>query len=175
MTKKLTVPKEIYVTAKMHRESEFDSVKREWVYGEEYAFAFLHPHEPNKKSDTTRKETQLGWAYGAYKFVDDILVKLHSQYDYASKIRTYTEEPAKYQPRVLSNEPLTGFEIFEVATRYSTSNKVFKVKDPRGFVTEITAKSLLGIILDGTIKNGVIQDACVWQANKNLIVYKESL
>lgn len=170
-TKKLQVPKEIYVTAKEHK--EYDYVDGEWVPVEKYQFAFLHPHEPNKKTDEKRKQTQLGWAHNAYKFVDGILIELRSQYDFKTKIRTYTEEPSKYQPRILSNDPLTGFEIFEVATRYSTSNKVFRVKDPRGFVTEITAKSLLGIILDGTISNGIIQDACVWQANKNLIVVKD--
>lgn len=162
------VPKEIYATAKMNRESHYDYINCEWTYGDEYAFAFLHPHEPNKKTDEKRKYTQLQWAYGVYEFIDGILIE--KKYNHAEKAYVSTE--AKYQPRVFSNEPLTGFEIFEVTTRYSTSNKVFRVKDPRGFVTEITAKSLLGILLDGTISNGVIQDACVWQANKNLIVYK---
>ena len=169
---KVTNSKEIYVTAQMHKEYDWDITTQSWVYrGEEYPFAFLHPHEPGKKSDAKRKRTQLQWAYGIGCDQQEGIVYV-SEWDYTNRMYT-NKEPAKYQPRILSNEPLTGFEIFEVATRYSTSNKVFKVKDPRGFVTEITAKSLLGILLDGTIKNGVIQDACVWQANKNLVVAKE--
>lgn len=164
--KKLQVPKEIYVTAKEHK--EYDYVDGEWVPVEKYQFAFLHPHEPDKKGDAKRKDTQLRWAYYNYSIEDGTVFEK----EFNHKDKKYEFFEAKYQPRILSNEPLTGFEIFEVATRYSTSNKVFKVKDPRGFVTEITAKSLLGILLDGTISNGVIQDACVWQANKNLIVYK---
>jgi len=171
MTKKLSIPKEIYVTAKIQK--DWDYVDGEYKQIGEYTFAFLHPHEPNKKGDAKRKQTQLNWAYSSYEFKDDILIQLSGSWIKDEWVTV--PDPAKYQPRILSNDPLTGFEIFEVATRYSTSNKVFRVKDPRGFVTEITAKSLLGILLNGTIQNGVIQDACVWQANKNLVVVNEIL
>ncbi len=166
----MSIPKQIYVTAQMRRESEYDYKSSTWIYGEEYPFAFLHPHEPTKKTDVKRKNTQLSWAYGSYEFVDDTVIENKRYWEDGNVI--CTSIPAKFQPRVMDNTPEKGFEIFEVATRYSTSNKLFRVKDPRGFVTEITAKSLLSILLEGTITKGIIQNACVWQANKNLVLYK---
>ena len=168
MATKQKVPKEIYVTAKMRRKSSYDPTSCEWTHGDEYPFAFIHPHEPTKKLDVKRKKTQLQWAYGSYEIKEDIIICKTNVW--GNGVVTATHEPAKYQPKVFTNEPLTGFEIFEVATRFSTNNKVFRVKDPRGFVTEITAKSLLGIILDGSIINGVIKEPCVWHANKNLVI-----
>lgn len=168
MKNNLQIPKEIYVTAKMHRKSSYDPTSCEWTHGDEYPFAFIHPHEPTKKSDVKRKQTQHTWAYGSYETKDGIVIC--NSHTWKNGVVVFTHEPAKYQPRVFANEPLIGFEIFEVATRYSTNNKVFRIKDPRGFVTEITAKSLLGIILEGSITNGIIKEPCVWQANKNLII-----
>lgn len=168
----MNIPKQIYVTAKMVRDADYDYKNSSWIYGEEYPFAFLHPHEPSKKTDAKRKSTQLYWAYGSHKFVDDVVVEYNRYWDRDKNTESYKEEPAKFQPKILDNTPVSGFEIFEVATRYSTSNKLFRVKDPRGFVTEITAKALLGILLGGSVINGAIQDLCVWQANKNLVVYK---
>lgn len=168
MTTKQKVPKEIYVTAKMYRKSSYDPTNCEWTYEDEYPFAFIHPHEPTKKLDVKRKKTQLQWAYGPYEIKEGIVIcETHA---WENGVVAVTHAPAKYQPKVFTNEPLMGFEIFEVAIRFSTNNKVFRVKDPRGFVTEITAKALLGIVLDGSIINGVIKEPCVWHANKNLVV-----
>lgn len=176
MAKKLSIPKEIYVTSKEIVERT-DYIDGKWVEGDPYKFAFIHPHQPNQKIDAKRKKTQMDWAYGYYNEVRDDGVYEHSyvtQYNRPfNNGRTPVYTLAKYQPEICPNEPLEGFEIFEVATRYSTSNKYFRVKDPRGFVTEISAVSLLGIVLDGTISNGVIQNKCVWVSNKNLVVVKD--
>lgn len=167
-------PTQIYVTAQMRKDSDF--IGGEWVYGDEYALAFLHPHEPNKKADAKRKQTQLEWAYGSYRGSYEVVngIIIQNSVEYVNYKQQTKRCPAEYQPRVFDNDPLSGFEIFEVETRYSTNNKLFRVKDPRGFVAEITAKSLLGIILDGTITNGIIQGECVWHANKNLVLHKKN-
>jgi len=63
---------------------------------------------------------------------------------------------------VLDNEPLSGFEIRNVVSRYSTSNKLFRIRDPRGFYLEIYAKNLEYLISNCTIKRGNIMEDLVW-------------
>ena len=72
------------------------------------------------------------------------------------------------QPRIIVNNPMSGFKIERSVTRYSTSNKLWRILDPRGFECEITTGCLEEIILNGTIINGEIQGECVWKENKNL-------
>ena len=49
-------------------------------------------------------------------------------------------------------------------------NKLFKVKDPRGLVFEITVASMFEILQDGVVEKGIIKSPCIWKTNKNLIV-----
>ena len=62
----------------------------------------------------------------------------------------------------MDNEPLEGFKIVDFETRYSTSNKVFEVTDPRGFKLQISAENLVHLALNTTIEKGTIKDPCVW-------------
>lgn len=60
------------------------------------------------------------------------------------------------------NIPTTGFKIGESVTRWSTSNKLFRVEDPRGFVVEVPTSSISNLIGYTTITQGVVQEPCVW-------------
>ncbi len=68
----------------------------------------------------------------------------------------------KKDSRVIENKPTRGFKLLEVVSRYSTSNKLFRVLDPRGFELEISADNLLDLAMASTIVRGEIIEECVW-------------
>lgn len=61
-----------------------------------------------------------------------------------------------------NNTPMTGFKVVESVSRWSTSNKLFRIQDPRGFIVEIPSGNLATLLLDTTVIKGVIQGECVW-------------
>lgn len=84
----------------------------------------------------------------------------------------------------IDNTPMTRFQICNVLSRWSTSNKVFRLKDPRGFMLEIYTGNVEMIMNSSNIlKGGFIEDACVWgrDGQNNVLVpitseeYKESV
>ena len=161
--------------------------KKLYVVSVASGLGFLNAYEPGLKSFEKKKVTQHDWAYGgafgygareAYeKNPGEWWLKGHkwvwNKED--SNVRVEYDEPmdVKCQPRVWDNDPLTGFKILKSVSRYSTSNKLWRIMDPRGVEFEITTAVLEEIILNSTIINGEIQDKCVWVTNKNLQVFKE--
>lgn len=65
-------------------------------------------------------------------------------------------------PLDLDNVPTHGFKIVDTVSRYSTSNKFFRVEDPRGFELEIDVNNLLDIIEKHTIVQGTIMEPMLW-------------
>jgi hypothetical protein len=73
----------------------------------------------------------------------------------------------------IDNQPITGFQILNSVSRWSNDNKVFRLKDPRGFVLEIATGNLEMILQTSNIlKGGFIEDKCVWGRNgtNNILV-----
>lgn len=68
----------------------------------------------------------------------------------------------KIEPRVVKNEPLAGFKFRDVVSRYSTSNKLFRMLDPRGYEIEITSENLFHLIGTTAIVKGEIMDKLVY-------------
>lgn len=70
------------------------------------------------------------------------------------------------------NEPSTGFKIVKEAVRYSTSNVVWRVIDPRGFMVEIYSANFMSIISYCTVVEGEIQGNCIWgrENGKNFLI-----
>lgn len=62
----------------------------------------------------------------------------------------------------LENAPVEGFYIGSSVSRWTTSNKLFRVKDPRGFVVEVPTDNIATLLHLTTVKNGVVQEKCVW-------------
>lgn len=90
-------------------------------------------------------------------------------YDYEEK--KYKE----YQPGSeieFDNTPKSGFKILKAVSRWSTSNKVWRVEDPRGFIVEIYTGNMEEIVQHSTIDHGVIKTECVWgrTAGKNVLL-----
>jgi len=63
---------------------------------------------------------------------------------------------------IIDNVPMSGFSIEASVSRYSTSNKLFRVADPRGFELEISAENLTNILSETVVDHGVIQGEAVW-------------
>ena len=92
-------------------------------------------------------------------------------YNVPYRLAQPVREMMKHPPQVWDNNPLTGFKIEKSVSRYSTSNKLWRILDPRGVEFEISTGCLEQIIEDATIlKGGVIDAKCVWMSNKTLIV-----
>ena len=76
--------------------------------------------------------------------------------------------------RVIDNRPTRGFKLLEVVSRYSTSNKLFRVLDPRGFELEISADNLLDLAMASTIVKGEIVEECVWAQHNGVYLMPTS-
>ena len=68
----------------------------------------------------------------------------------------------KGEELTLENTPTQGFRITDSATRWSTSNKLIQVEDPRGFVVEIPTDNLVVLLKYVTVEQAVIKGDCVW-------------
>lgn len=63
---------------------------------------------------------------------------------------------------IWDNEPLTGISIGEEVRRWSTSNVVWRVNDPRGFQLEISSGNMAYLLGNCDIIKGVIQEELMW-------------
>lgn len=77
-------------------------------------------------------------------------------------------KPAQYgEEAVYDNLPIEGVYVGSSVSRWSTSNKLFRVKDPRGFTVEIPTDNLATLLHHTTVIKGVVQQACVWGREGN--------
>lgn len=83
------------------------------------------------------------------------------EYDPATKVRSQ-KVVGTTKPQVLSNAPQSGFTFDRAVERYVTSNKVFRITDPRGFQLEISADNLSDILLNCEIKKGELVGDFIW-------------
>lgn len=178
MSKKIKIPQQLFVT-----------VKRVEPYQEEpYRLGFLNAYEPTKATFEKKKKTQMDWAYCGHNinwhWVENGDVVFVKGVDYDWKVIQPDGRPtANYfereveddlQPFIFDNVPRTGFKVLRSVSRYSTSNKVWRVLDPIGLEFEITTGCFEDIIMNATIINGEIQGECVWVSNKKLVVYNDA-
>lgn len=80
----------------------------------------------------------------------------------------------KEDSRIIENKPTRGFKLLEVVSRYSTSNKLFRVVDPRGFELEISADNLLDLAMASTIVKGEIIEECIWAQHNGVYLMPTS-
>lgn len=83
----------------------------------------------------------------------------HREYDYDSK---KYKDPVVGEESVSDNIPTAGFYIGDSVSRWSTSNKLFRVKDPRGFIVEVPTGNIATLLHHTTVTKGVVQEDCVW-------------
>lgn len=70
------------------------------------------------------------------------------------------KESARFKE--IDNRFVKGVKISKVVSRYSTSNKLFTINDPRGFSLQIYMDNMQEILENCTIVKGVIQESCAW-------------
>lgn len=149
--------------------------------------AFAHDYEPNKKGWDKKKQTQLKWAYGQI-WGDGFEERADGIYVHEYEWRKPEGVPGKYaqsvrhlvsstrveeylQPRVIKNDPVSGFKISHSVSRSSTSNKVWRIQDPRGFELEISTNNMEDILMNQGVVKGEIQGTYLW-VGKTLAVYE---
>ena len=171
------IPKQLYVVAKVFE------VNPQYPSPPEPPFGFLNGYEPGKAAFEKKRQTQEAWAYHGYlrnariekQGNDYVLLGEKVEWilggTYPNNSRTIQVcELLKFQPQIWDNGPIAGFKITKSVSRYSTSNKLWRVMDPRGVEFEITTGVFEELIDKVTIIKGVIQEECVWESNKKLIV-----
>jgi hypothetical protein len=153
------IPKELYVTVKIPYEGEVV----------DHPLGFLHDYAPHLASSAKKRETQESWAYGGEIFEQDGRW-YRKVFSWTSRQYEVQEIEPPYIPRVWKNEPLSGFKILTSVSRYSTSNKLWRILDPRGIQFEITTGCLESLISVTDIVKGEIKGSCIWVSNKNLVL-----
>lgn len=101
------------------------------------------------KGHPKRKETGIQWANN-FKY----------EWDRATRKHVLVENPPVELE--FDNDPVTGIEIIESHERYSTSNQVMQLRDPRGFEVQIYINNLTSILKNVTIENGIINTPLKW-------------
>jgi len=71
----------------------------------------------------------------------------------------------KAQFETIKNVALTGFKISEEIRRWSTSNVVWRIDDPRGFQLEISSGNMAYLLAESVINHGVIESELQWVRN----------
>lgn len=164
----MTYPAFLRVTLK----AQYDT--GEWVDGEYICpelspLGFAQVYEPELKTFAKKQQTQDNWAYGTtHRYNEDGLVValVHKWTNVDDKRVVVTSEqivPEHLQPRIIRNTPLQGFRLVKSVSRCSTSNKLWRVLDPRGFQLEISTANLEDLMMDCVIDHGLITVACVWE------------
>lgn len=74
----------------------------------------------------------------------------------------YGSKPKNVKTEVIDNISLSGFKISKEIRRWSTSNGVWRIEDPRGFELEITSGNMAYLIAECQIQNGTIANQLIW-------------
>lgn len=163
----MTYPKQIRIT--LRNERVWDAETRTTI-DSSVPLGFLQVYEPNKRGWEKKQDTQDRWAYLEYCFGEVIYrdgkVWVNKRKGGYGAPITYEEViiPDHLQPRVLDNVPLSGFKILNSVSRCSTSNKLWRVLDPRGFELELSTACMEEIMLNTTIEKGLIHGECIWKS-----------
>lgn len=68
---------------------------------------------------------------------------------------------------IIDNIPTKNIYVGCSVSRWSTSNKLFRVTDPRGFTIEIPTDNLATLLHHTTVVKGYVQEECVWGKDGN--------
>lgn len=106
---------------------------------------------------------------------------------YKNRTKTATEWNSGYKNNYMNskqtrikNEPTKGFKFVNMTRRYRTSNVLFRIEHPLGYIFEISSENAFDIIEKCTIINGEIQEELFMNTSKYLYntsfdLYKEQV
>lgn len=139
--------------------------------------SYMSPYETNKDGQplaniSKMQATGRSWASVGPKPVYKLKEGATTSYDYERDengrvIVDHTIPARKGEEFIADNTPTEGFYVGSSVSRWSTSNKLFRVKDPRGFTVEIPTDNLATLLHHTTVVKGVVQEACVWGREGN--------
>lgn len=139
--------------------------------------SYMSPYELNKDGQplaniAKMQATGRSWASVGLKPVYKLKEGATTSYDYERDengrvIVDHTIPARKGEEFIADNTPTEGFYVGSSVSRWSTSNKLFRVKDPRGFTVEIPTDNLATLLHHTTVVKGVVQEECVWGREGN--------
>lgn len=162
------IHKQLFVTAR--EANTYDDSK--------FPLGFWNEYLPGNASFEKKKANQIDWAYIGYGGVQGATLVEENGQTYLSgyknvyvlgtntPIRTPYKELVTNPPTVWDNDLLEGFQILNSVSRWSTSNKLWRILDPRGIQFEISSERMAEIILNTTIEKGKILERCCWANDK---------
>jgi hypothetical protein len=128
--------------------------------------AFAIPYGTDKKFESA-KSTVHSWAgYGRQVTIYKTNPDGTCQYDENRRAIIDRVETNPAEGFVIDNELLDGFYFDKHVSRWQTSNKFFRISDPRGFQLEIDCENLGDILLNCAISNGYIVGKFQWTRYK---------
>ncbi len=78
-------------------------------------------------------------------------------------------------PKTVDNVLMSGFKVAHSVSRYSTSNVLWRILDPRGFELDIRSANMSDVIGITPIEQGEIQERCIWtRQGANNVLLTES-
>lgn len=158
----INIAKQLFVVKGVDREDEL---------------AYMSPYAEGKDGRplaniAKMQATGLSWASVGPKQVYKLKPDAKTLYDYERDeqghvIVDHVIPARKGEEFIYDNTPLKGFYVGSSVARWSTSNKLFRVKDPRNFTVEIPTDNLATLLHHTTVVNGVVQEECVWGREGN--------
>jgi len=135
-----------------------------------YMCGYEETKEGNVLSNVAKmQETGRSWARSmaenVYKMKDG--GRDYERDESGRAIVDYVKPAQNGEEFIFDNTPTKGFYVGCSVSRWSTSNKLFRVKDPRGFTVEIPTDNLATLLHHTTVVNGVVQEECVWGREGN--------
>lgn len=135
----INIPKQLWYVVALSREENL---------------AYMTYYEDNAAFEK-RKSTGLSWANTDSR-----------SWNHEKKCYEYVN-PFQEDGSIIDNNPTTGIYIGSSVSRWSTSNKLFRVQDPRGFTVEVPTDNIATLLHLTTVANGTIQEPCVWAREGN--------
>ena len=183
-TKPPKIPKQLRVALQARKEHLYDETGH--IGYDEHILGYAIAYAPTTQAYKTAKQNADKWAYAnnygpaghRVRYNEDENGKMwyvpghweSSPYPSTGSIWV-NDEPVIYpdnvQPIIIDNEPLEGFKIDHMISRYR-GNKLWRIIDPRGFQLEITSGCLEDLIFSGAVDKGLIVGPCVWRTGKIL-------
>lgn len=158
----INIAKQLFVVKGVDREDEL---------------AYMSPYAEGKDGQplaniAKMQATGRSWAsvgpQNVYKLKPDAKTSYDYERDEQGHVIVDHVIPArKGEEFIYDNTPLTGFYVGSSVARWSTSNKLFRVKDPRNFTVEIPTDNLATLLHHTTVVNGVVQQECCWGREGN--------
>jgi len=128
--------------------------------------AFIVPDGTDKAADR-RKETVNHWAK---QIPFEFIPAKNPRWEGQRERRNTGPDTSTYKS--FPNTPVAGFKLYGQTSRWSTSNQVFEIEDPRGFRIQIYAGNMFNICQAAGIKNGIFQGEFVYgrEGQKNVLL-----